>query len=685
MTRRVVWVAAAFAFGALVGCGDDDNPVIQGEVCGNGILESGEECDDGNTLDGDGCSASCTIEDDAGESPEPTKPECGNGIVEKGESCDDPDDPGCTDDCTWVCTKNDDCSDSNVCNGEEVCDLSTHTCQPAEESAADETVCGDGLICLDGVCTPLCVSDEDCGAGTTCGGVPECIAGRCVATPAEDGLDCRQLSGVAGLCREAVCVGFECGDGFCSGNETAGTCADDCDALCGDGVCSHDETPATCASDCAAVCGDGFCTHNETVATCASDCDSLCGDGVCYEGETADTCEMDCPASCGDGFCTHNEDAASCEEDCAALCGDGLCTHSENADTCAADCPASCGDGICSPDAGETPENCQVDCPSQCGDGLCTAGETVDSCYDDCGSCGDGVCSASGGEDASTCYDDCGSCGDGICSASGGEDASTCNEDCGFCGDDICGDDEDSATCSEDCGVAARSCIAHYQLTGVKLHIEGTTLGMGDGVYDLPNGKMVLRYDADAQDAPIDGANVDILYYYLRNAFTVSGGTFKPTVDTVVNAFAPTCSGELNPGTLSAPDTCNYDNNTDALATGTYAQASSSVVWATCNAAPEFSTGGAGGYTDAHVSSGPGCLNGYRSVGNVNCSGSNCSAGGLTKGDNPQNATWNQPLHAMTLSPQGTTLNFAKTRIPNAQPSKTFVVFAGTRTSVTCE
>lgn len=79
--------------------------------------------------------------------------------------------------------------------------------------------------------------------------------------------------------------------------------------ICGDGVCSGGETAATCPADCApgeSACGDGSCDGSEDCASCEADCgacNALCGcnyDGVCNAGETCDTCPDDC-ASAGKG------------------------------------------------------------------------------------------------------------------------------------------------------------------------------------------------------------------------------------------------------------------------------------------------------------------------------------------------------------------------------------------------
>jgi formylglycine-generating enzyme required for sulfatase activity len=41
-------------------------------------------------------------------------------------------------------------------------------------------------------------------------------------------------------------------------------------------------------------CDDGSCTHDETACSCAEDCDAFCGDGECAWTESPETCETDC-------------------------------------------------------------------------------------------------------------------------------------------------------------------------------------------------------------------------------------------------------------------------------------------------------------------------------------------------------------------------------------------------------
>jgi cysteine-rich repeat protein len=80
---------------SLVGTGAESAPTARltpGQVCGNGVIDSGEQCDDG-PLGSNVCTPQCTF-----------KPAvCGDGVVQHGELCDDgnkvPGD-GCENDCT---------------------------------------------------------------------------------------------------------------------------------------------------------------------------------------------------------------------------------------------------------------------------------------------------------------------------------------------------------------------------------------------------------------------------------------------------------------------------------------------------------------------------------------------------------------------------------------------------------
>lgn len=180
-------------------------------VCGDGVVHSSEECDDGNDVAFDGCEPTtcrftCREASDCADAnpcngvedcpadrhfcvpgtPPAAGTECttatvadgvcsaaglcvpagcSNGVVDAGEECDDgnmtPGD-GCEPDCTFTCTEDADCLDSAACNGEETCDVATHTCvagTPPTCTASDAchvASCSD----LDGGCIETLI-DED--------------------------------------------------------------------------------------------------------------------------------------------------------------------------------------------------------------------------------------------------------------------------------------------------------------------------------------------------------------------------------------------------------------------------------------------------------------------------------------------------------------------------------------------
>lgn len=166
--------------------------------CGDGFVDTagGEECDDGNSEAFDGCEpGTCTFtcsDDAACNDGAPcngdetcadhvcmigTPPAdgtactldaggdgvcrtggcvpagCGNGVVDAGEDCDDMNDvegDGCDADCTFSCNEDIDCSDGDVCNGSEVCDMASHAC-----SAGTPEDCSDGDACTMDTCDPI--------------------------------------------------------------------------------------------------------------------------------------------------------------------------------------------------------------------------------------------------------------------------------------------------------------------------------------------------------------------------------------------------------------------------------------------------------------------------------------------------------------------------------------------------
>ena len=209
-----------------------------------------------------------------------------------------------------------------------------------------------------------------------------------------------------------------------------------------------------------------------------------------------------------------------------------------------------------------------------------------------------------------------------------------------------------------------------YAITG-GFTITDTTLGAGDKS-NLPigTGEMQIRFD-DVAGAP--GGTARLLAYSMPMKFdvTTSGLTVATNVVTSVPfADCGAAKGTLG-GTVITWDTCTY---------------------------------GAGWNVDKNswkpgptAATGPGCINGYMSVGNVKCTDNSlfakCSDGNLKDGDNPQNATWNQPMNSFEFSSDLKTVSMVKlgqpspggggdkgVETPNTSPSRTWFSIKGNET-----
>lgn len=183
--------------------------------CGDAYVDTarGEQCDDANVTGGDGCepgrcrftctrdeqcvtndpcrgNAGCNLgthrcrpqvplsgsvcEYSAGvagtcRTGSCAAPGCGDGIVGADEECDDTS-AGCGSDCQFVCDAESQCTTSDVCTGQQACDVAAHVCevQPPLD-------CDDGDACTSGLCDPttgcsakLIDNDQDGYAPATC-------------------------------------------------------------------------------------------------------------------------------------------------------------------------------------------------------------------------------------------------------------------------------------------------------------------------------------------------------------------------------------------------------------------------------------------------------------------------------------------------------------------------------------
>ena len=187
---------------------------------------------------------------------------CGDGYVDlaAGEECESSDTnpvEGCSE-CRWDCSKNSDCDDGNICNGQEACLQSKHSCE----------------------------------------------AGAALA----DGTPCKQEDGNDGLCSRQACVGPGCGNGVKEGNEEC----DDKNDVPNDG-CEADCT-LSCKSD--ADCDDGdLCNGKET-------CDrSDAAKPKCAVGTAVSCVAKNCAGTCDptSGTCNYldeDRDGSRCNVDC---------------------------------------------------------------------------------------------------------------------------------------------------------------------------------------------------------------------------------------------------------------------------------------------------------------------------------------------------------------------------------
>lgn len=462
-------------------------------------------------------------------------------------------------------------------------------------------------------------------------------------------------------------IGNTCGDGVLDATEEC----DDGNVIDGDG----------CAADCTLepFCGDGQVDPGEE-----------CDDGNDADG---DGCAADCTIETGGPFCGDGQ------LDPGEECDDG---NNENGDGCTSNCLIETG-SVCGNDVVEPPESCEppntdvcnANCMTRiadCGDGFVTPPET----------CDDGV--NDGGEGQCLACSSIQSCGDGA--VTGTEVCETGTSiDCTLLGGGFSGG---TASCAGDCSAWDTStcdapepgtCMVLYDLNST-FQVTDTPLGLGDNVTSNLNGQLVLEFTDDGNGNIVDGP-VGVLHYWVLSDFQVGGVV---TVTTRVHGFSPTCNGESNPTWRldtdpGFPAVCAYTGNTTPVATGVLDQAGGTIGWDTCNPASQYwgtTLTGANSYNAAAISSGPGCLSGFVSSGNIFCSGSACSLGGLQSGDNPQFFNWVQPLingpggsgdNSLGISgdlqtvttPTGAPGGFQSFNVPNEAQSRTWVSWTGTR------
>ncbi len=220
------------------------------------------------------------------------------------------------------------------------------------------------------------------------------------------------------------------------------------------------------------------------------------------------------------------------------------------------------------------------------------------------------------------------------------------------------------------------TCVLTYDLTGT-FEITGTPQGLGDDVYTVEPGTVVVRVPSSDGSSPGDGA-AEVLCFDIRQRFGTTLNVFTST-----RAYAVSATG-------------------DAVATGTLT--GDTIAWDTCT--PSASYCGDDPWTPDDTATGPGCLASYVSVGDVFCGiGPLCTVGLLQEGHNPQDETWAQLIHPFVFA--GGTDGFdtvamagpetpddtcgmeadwvdAAVQIPNRSPGRTWLSFSGTLASMDC-
>ncbi|MBN2013947.1 MAG: hypothetical protein JW778_02090 [Candidatus Altiarchaeota archaeon] len=152
-----------------------------------------------------------------------------------------------------------------------------------------------------------CLADGDCGIGQYCNTGDECKDKKGDGAPCSADKECTSNECCHSICR-SVCP--YCGDGYCDGGETCGTCPLDCTCAPGGGPGggTGGSGGAIGTGGIGANCFDGIMNQGETGIDCGGPCKACpsCMDGILNQGETG----VDCGGPCGE--CAIGATAASC-------------------------------------------------------------------------------------------------------------------------------------------------------------------------------------------------------------------------------------------------------------------------------------------------------------------------------------------------------------------------------------
>ena len=526
------------------------------------------ECDDAMSCNGtETCSGGLCARGSA--------PDCSDGIDCTADSCDDAM-GGCihvTDDAA--------CDDGLVCNGAELCSI-TSGC-----TAGDPPICDDMDDCTTGACVEtamMCVhttrdADMDGHGTTACPAVGGVDADDC------DDTDPAVFPGAVEICNgeDDNCDG-SCDDAFtCCAGQT-GTCTTSCgttgsrtcSSACAWSVCSP--PPEICNGtddDCNGACDDGFACCQGQVQACTTSCGSTgtrtC-DGGCNLGscvapfETCNGADDDCDMRVDEAACGACMDTPDCDDG-------NPCNGAETCERggCSPGTPLVCSDGIaCTVDSCDPAMGC-IATPDDrfCADGnFCNGAEvcTATGCQpgtpptcNDSDDCTNDACvgTAPGMCVQSTRDADRDGFGDTACSAAGGVPNTDCDDTratvfpgapelCNARDDDCDGMADETFTCER--GVTG-TCMTTCGTTGSRVCSSTCSWGLCAPPPEVCNGM-----DDDCNGMPDDG-------------FTCAAGATRGCTTMCGSTGMQTCDSSCGWGVCTAPaESCNgLDDDCDGM------------------------------------------------------------------------------------------------------------------------
>lgn len=407
-------------------CADDHPPVDDGTECGDDRLCFEGVCSDVCVEDSD-CEATectgpavcdevgvCLYDDvpangtacDLGDGAtgiclgrECVESVCGDGFIDEaaGEECENPGVYPCSEDCKFLgeCKDDEDCSDGFLCNGVELCNTESYTCEPGTPFP-NGTQCGPTEICFDGECmTPECRTNADCDDANSCNGQETCDPVSFVCVPGTNVANGEVCGSGDEVCLDGQCIVPECRT----------------DAQCNDGnACNGQETCDTANFACVAgtppsdgtACGGGNVCFNQVCITPGCTSNGQCDDGDPCNGTESCGANFQCVpgtplangTACGDGMVCIAQACTAVECTSNAQCSDGnACNGTETCNlstfTCQSGTPQAdgtpCGSGNICVSGACVPEpvcgNGELEFGEQCDDGNL---DNLDGCSQAC-------------------------------------------------------------------------------------------------------------------------------------------------------------------------------------------------------------------------------------------------------------------------------------------------------------